>query len=392
MPRKITPKRDIATGEFYHYCPETGQHTGPTACSLCPHLVELDRKSVSYTVDCGFAAEDELLEFEVPKAHGSYLGFEGPEILRHSDSHGWLEPKLDGVRAIVHVTASGVIITSRRRDKFGKFSQFQDNVPHLRDNPFFRRIYAQHGHTILDGEVLMPVREDTLAATMGVVGGLPEHAAAVQARLGKAQLWLFDLVNLGTGLAALPLYRRHMFLQMLFDSYLPGEDVQLVPHVLGSPMPAEAKIEYLQQQLDAGYEGVVAKDHKAGYFDSQAWLKIKQRTTVDAQIVGWEPGAKGGKHACTLGALVVAVLDAATGQLREIANVVPGDDMLRASLFGQLRYLASAEIATLGMIAELEAQLWTKDGRLRHPRILRWRHDRSSPNIVDFADKCRVVA
>jgi ATP-dependent DNA ligase len=43
----------------------------------------------------------------------------------------------------------------------------------------------------------------------------------------------------------------------------------------------------------------------------------------------------------------------------------------------------------LRIIIEIEGQNWTKDYRIRHPRIVRYRPDRSDPNKVDFSQIAR---
>ena len=138
--------------------------------------------------------------------------------------------------------------------------------------------------------------------------------------------------------------------------------------------------------ISQGFEGAVLKDPGARYHDSRAWLKYKVKTTVDAQVTNFEYGAVGSKYALTVGALKVSVIDRATGKLREIARVAPGDDHERDEWFNLLTsYGPEEEIIAHNEIIELEGQQWTKDGRIRHPRILRVRGDRSEPNTVDFS-------
>jgi ATP-dependent DNA ligase len=164
----------------------------------------------------------------------------------------------------------------------------------------------------------------------------------------------------------------------------PGHLIELVHHAIDTT--ADYRAQALRYQLAHGKEGLVIKIPTATYFQSQAWLKVKQRCTYDCIITGFEFGKVGGKYEDTVGALKVAVTDSTNSELREICKVIPGDDATRDRLLAKLADLAQSEIVNLGLIAELEAQCITKDGRLRHPRIIRWRTDRSAPNTVNFAD------
>ncbi len=65
--------------------------------------------------------------------------------------------------------------------------------------------------------------------------------------------------------------------------------------------------------------------------------------------------------------------------------MIPGDDAFRDDLYRRLYPLTTGEIIRLNLIVELEGQGFAKEYRIRHPRIIRWRHDRSEPNTVDFA-------
>ncbi len=376
MPRVISPKRDTWSGELYHYCPLTTDKVITLDCEKCEYKERIEWKTAKYVLYCGFPGEVELIEFDVPKAHDEVGPYHGLDVIE-SRRHTWAEPKLDGARALVHLTPNGVFITSRRREKTGQFKRFQDNVPHLRDNPQFKDI-GMHGYTILDGEIIVPKEGDTLAATMSVVGALPDYAILAQSRLGLAHLHLFDIVYAdGEDVSRLPLARRSAILQDI-----PTNDyIHIVPYYeVKTPEEKKAILDILWGE---GYEGMVLKDPEAAYKASRAWLKVKQRVTLDCLIVDWKPGATGTKYENTLGSLTIAVRDA-QGSLRVVADVIPGDDETRDRLYKHYKHMSREEIVSEKKIVEVVAQLVTKDGALRHPRILRWREDRSEPNVLDL--------
>ncbi|KKK70212.1 hypothetical protein LCGC14_2926290, partial [marine sediment metagenome] len=117
-------------------------------------------------------------------------------------------------------------------------------------------------------------------------------------------------------------------------------------------------------------------------------LKAKQSMTIDALVTGWEPGAAGGKYENTVGALRVSVVDKATGRLREIAKVAPGDDAVRNDMHELLG--GRDDPAGLGLVVELQGQGWSQEYRVRHPRVLRYREDRGEPNEVDFCAVSKI--
>jgi len=73
--------------------------------------------------------------------------------------------------------------------------------------------------------------------------------------------------------------------------------------------------------------------------------------------------------------------------LREICRVAPGSDAIRNELFQALS--GADDIAALGMCVEVEGQNWTKEYRIRHPKVVQYRMDRSAADAVDFSDIVR---
>lgn len=385
MPVKIiTPKRRTSTGELFHNCPRDNSERNEYSCTECEFNEKIELLDAKYRVHCNAPSSQTVDAFEPPKAHDTVKGLTGLNLTK-SPVHTWIEPKLDGARALVHIIDGVVHICSRRRDSTGQFREYQDNVPQLRDHPALTNLI---GYWILDGEVIMDAQGDggTLGPTMSVVGANPDHAIWVQSQHGPAKLWLFDVVRAqGQSLEGNTLEQRHAVLDTLrpvFDTL-----VRPVPHEIARS--SEGKLSLFGDMLDAGYEGIVMKDPDASYGQSRAWLKLKQRITIDAQIVGWKYGKMGGKWEDTIGSLTVAVLTP-DNELVEVADVIPGDDDTRAHMAQLLGSLDYAQTVALNMIVELEGQGWSIDYRIRHPRIVRFRTDRSSPNVVDFDTVQRI--
>lgn len=283
----------------------------------------------------------------------------------------YMEPKLDGVRALAHCTPDGVYLTTRT------WNQFQDNVPHLRDHPILNGI-GQAGYTILDGELVVPTEGHTLLATMSVVGSNPDTAIRVQQKGQRAQLWVFDMPWLaGEDTRQVPLFLRKRYLQQLFTN----DDA--LRHLPYQRVVGPAQNDLYQQFLTAGHEGAILKDPNGLYGNNGSWWRIKEKVTVDAQVVGWCAGA--GKYEGLIGSIRVSVEDTTTGQLREIGRVAPGTDAVRRVLSTWLINRTDKQIRDLTLIVEVEAQEFTPYGRLRHPRVKSWRADKTRPEAVTFA-------
>ena len=313
----------------------------------------------------------EIWQFDSARARDSGWAFElGGQWDFETDAHTIIEEKLDGVRALVHCTPEGVIITSRTH------KEFQDNVPHLRDNEFLNRM-GRAGYTILDGEITAPTDDDTLANTMTIMGSKPARAIERQSEIGNAVLTVFDILQWG----GVPVHGRMWQERRSLLERIPTDDTFRVIRVHWCNERSERKA-LVEQMVRDGAEGVILKDPEATYFDKAAWLKVKERVTVDAQVVGWNAGA--GKYEGTIGSLVVAVLDKATGDLRVIASVAPGDDEQRDKMYRRLNRLKPETIERQFIIVEMEAQTWTPAGMLRHPRILRYRTDKDCPDALAF--------
>lgn len=387
--RVITAKRNPKTGDLFYHCPSTGEKIiNPTpgskpCCSFCT----IEWLPTKFRVHSTLSTLQELIEFDPPKAHDTYRGLSGMDLTQSAD-HVWIEPKLDGARAIVHCTPTGVVITSRRRNKAGEFNQFQDNIPHIKNAPILVEL-GKVGYTIFDGEIIMPSDTDSLALTMSVVGAKPETAIATQELKGKAKFVVFDVHTFkGAPLFGTSFNFRRKTLEDFFFCAHHFDYIELIKGFYMTTV--QSKVDLVNHFLTRGFEGAVLKNPQAGYFDSRAWLKVKQKLSIDCLVTGFESGVPGGKYEGTIGALKLSVLNSESGELQEIALAIPGDDTTRSLIYQELWNLDSDRILELDIICEVEAQLITKDGRLRHPRISSFRPDLSQPNRVDFVT-CQVV-
>ena len=172
----------------------------------------------------------------------------------------------------------------------------------------------------------------------------------------------------------------------------------LVPRMVAR-QPAEAE-RFLQQALDAGHEGAMAKSLLAPYVAGQRgfhWLKLKPATTLDLVVLAAEWGH--GRRAGWLSNLHLGARDAESGQFAMLGKTFKGltDEMLR----WQTDKLLSLEVArddwTVFVKPELlveiafgeiqESPRYPAGLALRFARVKRYRLEKS----VNEADTLQTV-
>jgi ATP-dependent DNA ligase len=118
---------------------------------------------------------------------GNWADLDPDNAQRIEDELGWIvQPKMYGVRALMHIEASGIRFTSRCVSEVTyRLGEFQDNVHHLTIG-----LSGLEG-TVLDGELVFPsasldtgknLAQHPLQAAMAIVSTSPEQAARLQDR------------------------------------------------------------------------------------------------------------------------------------------------------------------------------------------------------------------
>jgi bifunctional non-homologous end joining protein LigD len=204
----------------------------------------------------------------------------------------------------------------------------------------------------------------------------------------------FDLLELdGEPLVDLPLIERRRRLEALLDRRRGG--VQL------SETFDDGEALYDAAQRN-GFEGIVAKQPQSPYREgrrTREWLKIKTHGRQEFVIAGWTRGQ--GRRTGAFGALVLAVHDEDTGELRWAGNVGTGfSDAEIDRLLKLLRPLArdtpafrevpkmprvrKGDVAWVEpkLVAEVEFVEWTHDGHLRAPSYVGLREDKPAAEVV----------
>jgi bifunctional non-homologous end joining protein LigD len=299
---------------------------------------------------------------------------------------GWaFEFKWDGVRALAVVAAGKVRLYARSGAEITKA------YPELAG---LGAALAGSGVTdaVLDGEIVV-LGEDGRPSFMALAermhvresGRVRQRAAAI-----PVSYMIFDVLAAnGSDICAVPYTERREWLETL-EGRIGGAGRWVVPPRFGDG-PAT-----LEAARDLSLEGVVAKRLTSAYrpgMRTRDWIKIKHDQTGEYVIGGWRPGRR------ELGALLVGTLRP-DGLLRYRGRVGGGitaateRDLLSrlgpllaaGSPFGEALPREDARGAYYTeptLVVEVKYGQLTPDGRLRFPRFVRLRPDKSPEETVD---------
>lgn len=210
------------------------------------------------------------------------------------DRTGWMfEPKLDGIRALVHVRNGEARIFTRHG--MDQTSQFPELARHLAE---------QRGNMILDGEIV--AFEDGKPGFTAMMKRFHlKDAAALEVadRAYPCLFYAFDLLHLdGYETRSFGNRQRRDFLRRVL---LTTERVKLIEHL------DDHGLAFYRAVVAAGFEGAMAKKADARYDASGKrsanWLKIKFSTTAEFVVGAVQQGE--GSRASTFGALVLGYYD-----------------------------------------------------------------------------------
>jgi bifunctional non-homologous end joining protein LigD len=286
---------------------------------------------------------------------------------RFSDPAWIYERKLDGIRCIAVRDGGPVRLLSR--NDLSLDGRYPELVDALASEP--RERFA------IDGEVVAFAGGQTSFARLAARG----H------RRVAVYLYVFDVLWLdGCDVRPLPLLTRK---RLLRSELTFADGVRLTPYRRkeGEAMFAEA--------CRKGWEGLIAKRADSPYADrrSRDWLKMKCEQGQEL-VVGGYTAPQGSRT--EFGALLLGYYD--DGRLRYAGKVGTGfDHETLRDIGARLRALerpdppfadgaSIKEPRVTWVEPELVAQIgfteWTGAGRLRHPRFLGLRDDKSAAEVV----------
>ena len=311
----------------------------------------------------------------MPMLLGSWEDLDEEEAAKiEADCHEWIvQPKLDGVRALLHVENGRVRITSRTVSEVTyRLSEFQDNLPHLGAS-----LAPLEGIT-LDGELVCPVSglntgntiaATPLQATTAILSTSPENARQIQDRQNAHVLFhVFDVLRLGgVNVTSACLVDRQEFLAMVMRALTN-------PFLEALPSYSLNKSEIHRRMIDAGGEGTVWKKADAPYEPGRRvnhWIKRKRGIKIEAFVTGFIPGTNG--HIGLVGAVEFGVRQV-NGSIKPIAWVSSWSDEERRNLTHRgCNSAVELNPRYLGRKATLYGQdLSVRSQRLQHARLQSW--------------------
>jgi len=293
---------------------------------------------------------------------------------------GWLfEPKFDGERCLAFGRGrSGLELFSRNR------KPLNERYPELVE-AFERQSTRVF---IADGEIVTFKDGVTSFSKLQKRMQVANPSAALRREV-PVWFYLFDLVYIDRyDILRVPLrYRK----ELLGGAFNFREHLRLTTH---RQKEGEA---YYREACRRGWEGIIAKDSTSEYVSkrTRAWLKFKCTHEQEFVIVGYTD-PRGHRHG--FGALLLGYYD--SGRLVYAGKVGTGfDDATLRRLGRRLRELETmtAPIVATGfprgdvhwvkqaLVAEVGFTEWTPDGKLRHPRFVGLRDDKSPKEIVKEA-------
>lgn len=286
---------------------------------------------------------------------------------RFSDPSWIFERKLDGVRCIAIRDGTSVRLRSRND------LPIDDRYPELAEALAANRCER----FAIDGEIVAFEGTRTSFALL----------ARRKQRYVPVVYYAFDLLWLdGFDVRRLPLRSRKRLLRRSIGF---GDPIRLTPY---RNEDGEALFE---EACRKGWEGLIAKRAASTYTErrSRDWLKLKCEQGQELVIGGWtDPrGARRG-----FGALLLGYREG--GELRYAGRVGTGfDEATLAALGRRLENLATPQCpfadrrsidvkhphwAEPVLVAQVGFSEWTRHGRLRHPRFLGLRDDKSAIEVV----------
>jgi ATP-dependent DNA ligase len=217
----------------------------------------------------------------------------------------------------------------------------------------------------LDLSVLMSNWPDNTAVD-GELFVLGQHSSAVATAIAEGddlEFLAFAMPFLdGEDLRAMP-YMENRELMILEH----GIDCVAIQATWHRP-PTREQVYEIARSRRPRLEGLVLKDISAPY--GVSWYKCKEARTVDCVVTGFTDGR--GKYMGLVGSLRCSVHDS-SGKLVEICKASGMDDDTRVAI---------DEEKDLGRVVEIEYQEVDSQGRLRFPRFVRWRDDKSAMSCV----------
>jgi ATP-dependent DNA ligase len=256
--------------------------------------------------------------------------------------------KLDGMRAVVHVTATGLRIYSRSAGVSDPSRPLEKTsaLPHLAS-----LVFPELVGTVLDCEILAPGTD--CAELSGLV-----HRKEVDSDTTKVKLFVFDILSVcGKKITDRPL--RHRLPELFQISHkLQSEHIAILPY---STSPIQKRKLY-DKVIASGGEGIMLKRLDAQYIEgerpSNNWFKAKKSARYDCVVMGFSTGK--GKYNKQIGS--VRFGQYVNGKLIELGQASGMNDGIRQDM-------TNNPSKYLGQVVMIKGMERLKSGAIRHPQF-----------------------
>ena len=298
------------------------------------------------------------------------------------------EFKFDGARVQIHESRGRVRVFSRR------LSDVTDSIPEIVE---LIKENVKSSTAVFDGELIAvsgdgrPLPFQDLMRRFRRIRGVEEAQERV-----PVKLYLFDMLyDDGKLLIDLPYLRRWEILLARRGA------IEAVPRIVTSS--AEEAERFMRQSLDAGHEGLMAKDLNSPYQPGsrgKKWFKIKPAETLDLVIVAADWGY--GRRTGWLSNYHLAALDESTGQFEVVGKTFKGltdsefewmTRKLQEVKVSEDEHTVHVRPAVVVEVAFGEVQRssrYRSGAALRFARITRIREDKS-PTEADTIERVKAL-
>jgi ATP-dependent DNA ligase len=284
-------------------------------------------------------------------------GVKDPEHLQAllNDDNYVGQEKLDGMRAVIHITENGLRIFSRSAgvDDPSRPLEKTAALPHLA-----KLVFTSLFGTVLDAEILIAGKD--CAEISGTI-----NRKDVNDDNHLVTAFIFDILKLnGVGVTNKSLQQRISLLEIV-QSRLQSEHIVFLPWAKSSV----DKSSLYQTILATGKEGIMLKRLDAVYVEggrpSNNWYKAKKSATFDCVILGFSKGA--GKYNSQIGAVIFGQYKGDT--LIQLGQASGMSDSIRG-------LMSKYPEQYLGRVVTISGMERLKSGAIRHPQYVGIRTDK----------------